>query len=109
MSLSHSTLRRISSSSADPDEVLVVGAEVKRTNFAEGRLTVAAVNQRAGVVVLRREGASSWIHRGIGSRYVPAVHMVCRFWTVPVKGSNRHQTWCEEICSAPIKKGGETM
>lgn len=109
MSLSHSSLRSILSNSSDPDEVLLVGAEVKRTNFAEGRLVVAAFNQRAGIVVLRREGASSWIHRGIGSRYVPAVHMVCRFWTVPVKGSNRHETWCEEICSAPIKKGGEVI
>ncbi len=109
MSLSHSTLRLLHDRSSDPDEVLVVGAEVNRPNFAEGRLTVAAVNKTAGIVVLRREGASAWIHRGIGSRYVPAAHMVCRFWTLPVKGTNRHETWCEAICSAPIKKGGETL
>lgn len=109
MSLSHSTLRLLHKHTAEPDDVLVVGAEVKRTNFAEGALTVAAVNKAAGIVVLRREGASSWIHRGIGSRYTSAAHMVCRFWTVPVKGTNRHETWCEQICSAPIKKGAETI
>lgn len=109
MSLAHSRLSLLRERTTEPDEVLVVGAEVKRTNFAEGALTVAAVNRKAGIVVLRREGASAWINRGVGSRYVPTAHMVCRFWLEPVKGSNRQETWREEICSAPIKKGGPAI
>lgn len=109
MSLAHSTLRLLVPFSTDPDDVLVVGAEVKRTNMAEGRLSVAAVNRAAGIVVLRREGSSAYINRGIGSLYVPAGHMVCRFWVKPVKGSNRQETWCEEICTAPLRKGGPSI
>ena len=104
MSLSHSQLRTLYHVSGDPDDVLVVGTSVKRTHFNEGPLTVAAVNRRHGIVVLRREGRSEYISRMTGSIYAPAAHMVCRFWTVPMKDSNRQETWCECLCEAPIKK-----
>lgn len=110
MSLAHSPLRTTQLPlTSDPDDVLVEGVSVRRVNFSEGRLSVAAVNRRAGIVVLRREGASAWVNRAEGAKYSPAVHMVCRFWVKPVEGSNRQETWCEELCSAPIRKLGGIM
>lgn len=95
MSLSDSELRLLRGPyDADHDDVLRIGAEVKRTHFSEGPLSIAAVNRIEKIVVLRREGRSEYINRMTGSVYEPAAHMVCRYWLEPIKGTNRHQLWC---------------
>ena len=106
MNLADSELRLLRGPyDAAPEDVLRIGAEVKRTHFAEGPLSIAAVNKAEQIVVLRREGRSEYINRMTGSVYAPAAHMVCRYWLEPVKGTNRHQLWCRSITEAPIKKG----
>ena len=106
MSLSDSELRLLRGPyDAQPEDILQIGLNVKLTHFAEGSLSIAAVNTSEKIVVLRREGRSEYINSMAGSIYVPAAHMVCRYWTEPVRGTNRHQLWCRCITEAPIKKG----
>ncbi len=102
MSLADSELRLLRGPlDAHPDEVLTRGAEVKRTDFSEGPLSVAAVNRTEQIVVLRREGRSEYINRMTGSIYAPAAHMVCRYWPERIARWERQNAAGHTGTSAP--------
>ena len=99
------SILRTTAQGALPGDELKVGASVKRVHFSENRLTVAAINRQAGIIVLRREGGTVYVSRGTGSVYSPAVMIVCSFWVQPLKLSNISETWVREVCEVPVKKG----